>query len=75
MLEYVRVVITRNLVQDCGTLPDPSNGQVNLDEGTTIGSTAVYTCDEGHTLVGASTRMCQSDGVWANSEPTCQRKY
>ena len=55
----------------CGTLNNPTNGQVNV-EGNTFGSQANYSCSEGYVLNGNSTRMCQSDGQWSGSEPTCE---
>ena len=59
---------------DCGSLSDPSDGQVNFTA-TTEGSVANYTCDTGYDLVGDTTRTCQSDGQWSGSEPTCQSKF
>ena len=50
---------------DCGTLPDPVNGQVNDTAGTTFGQTATYSCNTGYDLVGNSTHMCQTTGVWS----------
>ena len=54
----------------CGTLTQPTNGDVNLT-GTTFGQTATYTCGNGYNLVGGSTRMCQATGAWSGNEPTC----
>ncbi|MCA9571595.1 MAG: hypothetical protein KC656_27340, partial [Myxococcales bacterium] len=34
------------------------------------GAVATYTCDEGHDLVGSSTRTCGATG-WSGTEPTC----
>ena len=59
---------------DCGSLSDPTNGQVNFTT-TTEGSVANYTCDTGYDLVGDTTRTCQNDGQWSGSEPTCQSKF
>ena len=58
-------------VVDCGSLESPDNGTVDLSEGTTFGSTAVYSCDEIFVLDGNSTRVCLSSGVWSNEPPTC----
>ena len=57
---------------DCGTLSNPTNGQVSRTAGTTFGQTANYTCDPGYNLVGDRTRTCQATGVWSESAPTCQ---
>ena len=58
---------------DCGNLTDPANGQVIHPGGTTFGQTATYSCNTGFNLVGNSTRMCQADGMWTASTPTCER--
>ena len=41
-------------------------------EGNAFGSQANYSCSEGYVLNGNSTRMCQADGQWSGSEPTCE---
>ena len=58
-------------VVDCMVLPDPDNGEVDLSNGTTFGSIAVYNCNEGLILLGSDTRVCQADGVWSGDPPTC----
>lgn len=35
------------------------------------GETATYTCDEGYTLFGPSTRSCNSAGIWDGNLPFC----
>ena len=59
---------------DCGALPNPANGQVNDTNGTTFGQTATYSCNTGYSLVGNSTQMCQADGLWTGSAPSCERR-
>jgi hypothetical protein len=63
-------------VVDCGTLTDPANGSVSLS-GTTFGSQAFYTCEDGHGFPESSsdlvTRECLVSG-WSGLEPTCERK-
>ena len=59
-------------VVDCGTLTDPTNGQVSHTAGTTFEQTATYSCDTGYILVGDNNRTCQATGVWSGSEPICQ---
>ena len=71
LLHVVWLLISPAVV--CGTLNQPTNGDVNLT-GTTLGQRATYTCDTGYNLVGGSTRMCQATGVWSGSAPTCQSK-
>ena len=59
---------------DCGTLPNPVNGRVNHTAGTTLGQTATYSCNAGYDLVGNSTRVCETTGLWSGSAPTCPSK-
>ena len=61
-------------VVNCGTLNDPPSGMVTVSN-TTFGSTANYTCNPGHTLIGAATRTCDSSGMWSPNPPTCDRKF
>ena len=58
---------------DCGSLPNPANGQVSHSVGTTFGSAATYSCNTGYNLVGDRTRMCQATRMWSGSAPTCHR--
>ena len=60
---------------DCGSLPDPANGQVGQPAGTSLGQIAIYSCNTGYNLVGNSTRTCQAIGNWSGSAPTCQGVY
>ena len=36
-----------------------------------VGTIATYVCDEGFSLVGAMTRVCQSDGTFSGTDPVC----
>ena len=36
------------------------------------GTVATFSCDAGTELFGDTTRTCQSDHTWTNSDPTCQ---
>ncbi|CAI7994708.1 P-selectin [Geodia barretti] len=61
------------LVQ-CPDLSSPMSGSL-LISGTGAGvyqETATYACETGFNLVGMSMRVCQSDGTWSGSDPTCQ---
>ena len=60
---------------DCGSLPDPANGQVDHTAGTSLEQTAIYSCNTGYTLVGDSTRTCEAIGNWSGSAPICQGVY
>ena len=61
-------------VLDCSTLPNITNGAVDLSEGTTFPSMAVYSCDAGYEMQGDPVRMCNASGVWNGTEPTCTGK-
>ena len=39
--------------------------------GDSVGSVAVYFCDDGYTLQGGSTRQCLSTGFWNGTTPHC----
>jgi hypothetical protein len=61
--------------RDCGTLPMPAHGRVDLSGGTTVASPPVrFSCDAGYTRYGDETRTCQPTilGVgWSGSAPSC----
>ena len=39
--------------------------------GDSVGSVAVYFCDDGYTLDEDSTRECVSSGLWNGTTPQC----
>ena len=39
--------------------------------GDSVGSVAVYFCDDGYTLDGDSTRECLPSGLWNGTTPQC----
>ena len=62
--------------QDCGNLPAPNNGAVQITT-TTVGGKAMYQCNTGFDLVGVTTRTCQTNGLsaqWSDTAPQCNRK-
>ncbi len=61
-----------NIEIDCGPLTDPANGQVETSPGTTFGSTANYSCDDGYTLSDSTNRICLSNGIWSPVNPVCE---
>lgn len=63
------IVFTAN----CGGLLDPTNGQVSTS-GTTEGSIATYSCNNGYHVVGNTSRTCGSNRQWSGNAPTCERK-
>ncbi len=57
---------------NCQSLSPPTNGGVSASS-TAVGSTATYSCNPGYSLVGASTRSCESQrSVWSGNTPSCQ---
>ena len=57
-------------VRKCGGL-SLENGNVNISL-PIEGNTATYSCDAGYRLVGVAIRVCQSNGLWSETAPTCQ---
>ena len=58
---------------DCGSLPNPANGVVSLSD-TVFGSVATYSCNDGFTLEGETTRQCEVSGRWSGTPPSCKRE-
>ena len=58
---------------DCGPLTDPDNGKVTFD-GTSVGSSVSYTCNDGFILSGNQRRQCLRTGNWTGSDPICRSK-
>ena len=55
----------------CGSV---SGGEVCYS-GESVGSVAVFFCDDGYTLEGGdSTRECLSSGLWNGTTPQCVQK-
>ena len=54
----------------CPNLTSSANGTVTV-LGTSIGSTATYSCDPGFSLNGEAIVNCLENGVWDNLPPTC----
>uniref|UniRef100_A0ABM5G6P6 Complement receptor type 1 isoform X3 n=1 Tax=Pogona vitticeps TaxID=103695 RepID=A0ABM5G6P6_9SAUR len=62
--------------QSCGHPGDPDNGRLIVSVDFLFGSTISYICDEGHRLLGASSRRCEILGrrvQWTGDVPFCQR--
>ena len=57
----------------CEQLSDPAFGSVS-HSGTSLGSTAEYSCNSGYNLSGVSTRTCLDPGTWSGNPPTCERE-
>ena len=58
---------------DCGSLPDPTGGQVTFSQSTVFESVATYSCSEGYTLMGQTQQTCLSTGLWSGNTPRCNR--
>ena len=58
---------------NCSDPGTPTKGHSDLSS-TTYESVVTYGCDDGHTLIGANSRTCQSSGNWTGSVPECTRK-
>ena len=52
-----------------------TNGVVDTTGGTNYKCTAVYTCSTGYVLNGVTTRTCQVNGNWSETEPICDSKW
>ena len=62
-------------MRDCGELEGPSGGQVDLSNGTEVGSVALYSCSMGLALVGPPrTVQCLENGSWSAPPPFCEGK-
>ncbi|KAH3700415.1 hypothetical protein DPMN_075391, partial [Dreissena polymorpha] len=60
------------VIYDCGNPSEPENGLVNYAEGTTYNQSAAYSCIPGYEMNGIMLRVCQADGSWKGTSPTCQ---
>ena len=75
MFSHMHLVLS-SIGQDCGTLPAPNNGAIQITM-TTVGGKATYQCNTGFDLVGVTTRTCQTNGIsaqWSDTAPQCNRK-
>ncbi len=65
----------------CSDLPPLMNGVIAYDTGPAdsrpINTLATFTCDNGYTstLTRGSFRVCQNDGTWSGTTPTCQCEF
>ena len=69
--EIFSTMLFSSIVRDCQSLPNITNGAVDLSGGTTFSSVATYSCDGGYELQGDPVRMCSESAVWNGTEPTC----
>uniref|UniRef100_A0A8B9BW11 Complement C3b/C4b receptor 1 (Knops blood group) n=1 Tax=Anser brachyrhynchus TaxID=132585 RepID=A0A8B9BW11_9AVES len=62
--------------KQCNHPGEPENGRITFLADLFFGSTVVYSCEEGHRLIGQSSRRCEISGgrvAWTGDIPTCQR--
>lgn len=45
-----------------------------IAENFNVGTVVEYACDEGHLLIGPSTRTCLGTGFYNEFPPVCKRK-
>ena len=62
---------THSYISDCGGLPAPSNGEIDLPDVTAVGQIVVYSCFTGYALDTAAIRTCLSSGQWSGNAPQC----
>ena len=72
LLCFLRKCFTDSkLFSDCGN-PAPDNGQSDTPEGTTYGSVAGVSCNDGYVLSGDAILTCKSGPQWSDNS-TCIR--
>lgn len=61
---------------ECEELLPPDNGSIIIGP-RTVGSLAIYLCDDGFTLSIPSPafRRCGMIGLWSGTPPMCDRKH
>ena len=65
-----RFYTVASIIGSCGYLSSLRYGRVSMTA-LNVGGTATYTCYNGFSLVGSSTRTCLSNGSWSGSQPIC----
>lgn len=59
-----------SIVVNCETLSTPTNGK-KVGSSTVYGQSIAFSCLNGYSLSGSTTRTCQADGMWSGTQPTC----
>jgi hypothetical protein len=57
----------------CGH-PDRRVNSTVVGKSFSMGATVEYRCPTGSVTLGATTRSCQTNGLWSDDSPTCKRK-
>ena len=67
-----KMIENTSFFTECDNLTAPADGLVIYSSGTTFQSVATFDCNTGYTLEGDSTRTCQANTSWSNSDPSCK---
>lgn len=67
-------MFNRLYIAPCPVLSDPFRGSVNISTNGAV-TTATYVCEDTYTLSGNETRICEENGEWSDSEPSCGMIY
>lgn len=72
---YVLLYLTTCLIPDlyCGELPPMTQGSFQVS-GDYFGARVTYSCEDAFFMSGARERVCQGDGTWSDSPPTCKKE-
>lgn len=69
----VYIIVFLVSARNCSEPGQPDNGST-VENGCSIGKAVYHTCNVGLTLVGANRRVCQANGEWSESLPSCVGK-
>jgi hypothetical protein len=71
-LDYLHFICQHQPLS-CGS-PDVLYNTTIVGKNFSVGAIVEYKCPKEHSLVGNSTRECQSNGFWSDVAPTCKCK-
>ncbi|XP_071807649.1 uncharacterized protein [Asterias amurensis] len=73
---FLLLTLAVSMVSGEGCQAPPTKFGTTHDGGDTLvfttGQTVQYTCSLGHFAVGSTTRICQEDGVWTETDDICR---
>ena len=55
---------------ECAQIVDPDSGSVSVSSDGSV-STAVFSCASGYHIVGDALSVCDDNGSWNSTSPTC----
>lgn len=73
ILKIVKVIRLLLEPKACGRPEQPPNSTM-LAQNFNVGTTIEYICDEGHLLVGPTSRTCLDTGFYNEFPPVCKSK-